>query len=660
MNKKNIIWGVFIIILMLIISLIFIFLGNNDEKVDQNYNIEDSNNSQTIYEDDFVPGDSIEITPDSTSNLLLSESDGQNENQENNSTDEENIDLIETNADILITKNSTSNEKIDKNTHKEIEEIDVSFKLYITSNINGDFTTYDYDYDKKDYDGSFSQLAKIIDDKVNEVDILLNIGDTFLDKQNNKTVDSFLEAFDYLKYDLWLLSENDVLKIDDLNLNSEKFLTPGSSETLNNITFYNKLDPKDNLENDILISLNKEEQKNKLIISNKFNDSKKEFLINNSTESLYQIDYKLTKEGSNITDDSTLTKIPVKNDDRVILPLHSIENIFREYHQESIEELESIIAEVVNGDFFEEKKIDQIDSYHLKPTKISDLINEVQLHYANKIFDSEVKISSTPIYVENLKLSNQISKRYINRFYPEKNSLSIVELTGKQLKEYLEWSVEFYNKFEKEHLTITRTNKSHKLYDIFKGLNFEINISKDFGNRIENLTDSASNNILDDKKYLLATNSARAENEFSNSGEIFSDKLPNLLASSKDIEKFKDYYITDFIEEYIVDYKNGIIKSETDENWKITGNNWNKIHRIKAEKIFKEGNLSIDNRVPLTYEEIKELAEKIILKYTVKSGDWLLKISRIYGVNYNDIAEKNNIENPNLIYPNQVFIIPED
>jgi nucleoid-associated protein YgaU len=44
----------------------------------------------------------------------------------------------------------------------------------------------------------------------------------------------------------------------------------------------------------------------------------------------------------------------------------------------------------------------------------------------------------------------------------------------------------------------------------------------------------------------------------------------------------------------------------------------------------------------------------------VKSGDWLLKISRIYGVDYKAIVEKNNIENPDLIFPNRVLIIPEN
>lgn len=44
--------------------------------------------------------------------------------------------------------------------------------------------------------------------------------------------------------------------------------------------------------------------------------------------------------------------------------------------------------------------------------------------------------------------------------------------------------------------------------------------------------------------------------------------------------------------------------------------------------------------------------------YTVKPGDTLSGIAAKYGVSYMDIARANNIPNPDLIYPGQVFTIP--
>lgn len=45
--------------------------------------------------------------------------------------------------------------------------------------------------------------------------------------------------------------------------------------------------------------------------------------------------------------------------------------------------------------------------------------------------------------------------------------------------------------------------------------------------------------------------------------------------------------------------------------------------------------------------------------YTVKKGDTLSEIGEKYGVSYQKIAKANNIDNPDLIFPGQKFIIPD-
>ncbi|TGG87303.1 LysM peptidoglycan-binding domain-containing protein [Geotoga petraea] len=646
MNKKNVLWMIFIVIILLITVFIFT-LNGNQENLNLENSQENGNTAETIFEDDYNPEN--EATTDISTQSTIIDKLKFTENS-----------TITTDLVNEATTDSSMQSKVDKQEPTEnstkitdVSDENVFLNMYFTSNIKGDFTTYDYEYDKKDYDGSFSQLAKLIEEQVEEEDILINLGDTFSKNSDKEMVNAIFESFEDLNYDLWITSKNDFNVIKGFDLKLDLLLTPHATKSFKNIVFGNEVEEIISSE-DIQILVERFEDKNRFIINNKYTDSSREFIINNSSETLFNIYYNIKK------DEATINKIPVKNDDRVILPLHRIEEIFSQYHENSLESLTKIIGEVVNQDFFYEKGLDQIDSYWLKPTKITDFINEVQLYYANQIFEKEIKISSTPIYTENLEINNEISKRYINKFYPKKNTLYIVEMTGKQLKDYLEWSVEFYDTYKKEHLTITRSSKDHELYDIFKGINYRIDISKEYGNRIVDLTDYGSNTIYDQEKYLLVTNSERAENEFSKNGEIFTEELPKVVLSSKDVEKYKNYYIPDFIEDYIINVKNGILKEFPDQNWEIIGTNWNKIHRIKAEKIFNDGSLTIDNTVPLTYNDIKDMAEQITLKYSVESGDWLLKISRIYGVDYKSIAEKNNIENPDLIFPNQVFVIPEN
>lgn len=53
-------------------------------------------------------------------------------------------------------------------------------------------------------------------------------------------------------------------------------------------------------------------------------------------------------------------------------------------------------------------------------------------------------------------------------------------------------------------------------------------------------------------------------------------------------------------------------------------------------------------------------AEPEYQTYTVKSGDTLSEIAAGYGVDWREMARLNNLENPDLIYPGQVFKVPND
>ena len=68
--------------------------------------------------------------------------------------------------------------------------------------------------------------------------------------------------------------------------------------------------------------------------------------------------------------------------------------------------------------------------------------------------------------------------------------------------------------------------------------------------------------------------------------------------------------------------------------------------------------MSIINSNNLTKYDVVEDVENSIdnsnyIEYTVKSGDTLSEIAQKYNTTYQKIAQDNNIENPNLIYPNQ-------
>jgi len=59
-------------------------------------------------------------------------------------------------------------------------------------------------------------------------------------------------------------------------------------------------------------------------------------------------------------------------------------------------------------------------------------------------------------------------------------------------------------------------------------------------------------------------------------------------------------------------------------------------------------------------EKREDTREPKFETYTVKTGDTLSEIGARFGVSHLEIAKVNNIENPDLIFPGQVFRIPKN
>ena len=73
------------------------------------------------------------------------------------------------------------------------------------------------------------------------------------------------------------------------------------------------------------------------------------------------------------------------------------------------------------------------------------------------------------------------------------------------------------------------------------------------------------------------------------------------------------------------------------------------------ERKQKLGNLYNEVQAKVNSIYGQNVSSEII--YTVKSGDTLSAIAQKYNTTYQKIAHDNNIENPNLIYPNQKLVI---
>lgn len=294
------------------------------------------------------------------------------------------------------------------------------------------------------------------------------------------------------------------------------------------------------------------------------------------------------------------------------------------YDTRAKEDAVAVVGELKGGDLVPETEIPGITQSQIEETAMINLINQVQMYYG----EAEVSAAAAFSPTANMK-EGKIRKCDNTLIYKYDNTLYRLEMTGKQLKQYMEWSANYYNTYKDGDLTISfNENMRSYLYDMFGGVKYDINISKEPGNRIENLTRMDGTPIKDADKLTIAVNNYRANSALLTYGMVYSkengDTLPKLL--EKDVVAGKQ--VREMIADWITVKNKGVIRPTLSNNWKITGNNWNAGLHNKAAELVRAGKIALptsaDGRTPniksITVDDLKDYVSVATVKVNANGG----------------------------------------
>lgn len=279
------------------------------------------------------------------------------------------------------------------------------------------------------------------------------------------------------------------------------------------------------------------------------------------------------------------------------------------YNERAKKEANIIIGELVGGNLVPENEIVEIPQAQIEPTSLIDLINEVQMYY------TDAQVSSAALFNIDANLEpGKIKKSDTSLIYKYGNTLYKVQMTGKQLKKYIEWSANYYNTYNPKDLTISfNENVRGFNYDMFSGVDYQIDISEKPGNRIKNLKwTKTGKEVKDDEVFVIAVNNYRVNTHLLSYGEIYEEgeELPKVLEI--DVNG-KIGGVRELIGDYIKNVKGGKIAPNNPKNWEIIGNNWDEEKHKKAVQMIREGKIKIpssqDGRTPnvksITEDDLK-------------------------------------------------------
>lgn len=279
------------------------------------------------------------------------------------------------------------------------------------------------------------------------------------------------------------------------------------------------------------------------------------------------------------------------------------------YNERAKNEANIIIGELVGGNLVPENEIAEVPQAQIEPTSLIDLINEVQMYY------TDAQVSSAALFNVDANLEpGKIKKSDTSLIYKYGNTLYKVQMTGKQLKKYMEWSANYYNTYNPKDLTISfNENVRGFNYDMFSGVDYQIDISEKPGNRIKNLKwTKTGKEVKDDEVFVIAVNNYRVNTHLLSYGEIYEEgeELPKVLEI--DVNG-KIGGVRELIGDYIKNVKGGKITPNNPKNWEIIGNNWDEEKHKKAVQMIREGKIKIpssqDGRTPnvksITEDDLK-------------------------------------------------------
>lgn len=203
----------------------------------------------------------------------------------------------------------------------------------------------------------------------------------------------------------------------------------------------------------------------------------------------------------------------------------------------------------------------------LQDTAVMDLILDIQLA------ESGADVTACALFKDTSDLpEGNINYGNIFDIYKFDNTLYRMTVTGKELKGYMEWAAECYNQWVPGDINISFDPEyPGYLYDMFQGVDYEINLSKPKGERIENVMFHGEP-LSDDQILTLAVNNYRYSSGI---------KAKNLAEGKREWESSNS--IRDMIVAYFSE--NSPVEPKVNNNWKITGVDLSKDDPRRAEII---------------------------------------------------------------------------
>lgn len=248
-----------------------------------------------------------------------------------------------------------------------------------------------------------------------------------------------------------------------------------------------------------------------------------------------------------------------------------IAEIYKPYH-EKLRELNNVVIGQTENEMVPQETKHGVSAAFSKDTGLSSFINDVEQHYSG----ADVVTFSFDHQKARMDKGDIKKKDIIFNYRYAGGDVTVYEMTGKQLKEYMEWSANYFDTIQpgdtEYRYNAERKKSKYVTYDIFGGVNYKIDLRNPQGSKIVDLTLANGKPVTDDMKLKVGMNSYRFA-QLNGKGGIWEGQQIPVLWESKVAMGREKGTIQNMMIDYITNVKKGKIDGQSHNRWEIIGLN---------------------------------------------------------------------------------------
>ena len=248
-----------------------------------------------------------------------------------------------------------------------------------------------------------------------------------------------------------------------------------------------------------------------------------------------------------------------------------IAEIYKPYH-EKLRELNNVVIGQTENEMVPQETKHGVSAAFSRDTGLSSFINDVEQHYSG----ADVVTFSFDHQKARMDKGDIKKKDIIFNYRYAGGDVTVYELTGKQLKEYMEWSANYFDTIQpgdtEYRYNAERKKSKYVTYDIFGGVNYKIDLRNPQGSKIVGLTLADGKPVTDDMKLKVGMNSYRFA-QLNGKGGIWEGQQIPVLWESKVAMGREKGTIQNMMIDYITNVKKGKIDGQSHNRWEIIGLN---------------------------------------------------------------------------------------